>query len=147
MASSDDTVTAGALGYDTVDYSGADSGINWSAVGVQISQVEEVIGTDFADDFQLFTSVAGSYAGFESNVLIRGAGGNDLIRGNGGQNKLYGDEGDDRIWGGSGDDTIDGGAGDDRIFGDSTGFLTPDGDDTISGGSGDDYIDGQGGTV
>lgn len=141
----DDTVLDGGDGYDIVDYSEATGPVDWQTVGAQISGVEEVIGSDYADSFELPTTALGGYTGRDEQIKVRGAKGDDTIVGNAADNDLDGGEGDDNIRGGSGDDTISGGAGDDRIEGDNSGFLTPDGNDQISGGAGDDIIDGQGG--
>ncbi len=145
FADENDIVLNGNAGYDIVDYTDALGPVDWDAVGAQISGVEEVIGSEFADRLTLPTTTLGAFTGRDTAIKVDGGKGNDTIRGNAADNSLEGGDGIDNLFGGSGDDTISGGAGNDRIEGDGSGLLTPDGDDVISGGAGDDVIDGQGG--
>ena len=88
-----------------------------STVVIGNDGVNEIFGSEFADD-----------------VLV-GGGGDDTIGGLDGADVLIGDAGNDRIFGNSGGDLADGGTGDDAIFGDQ-------GDDTLVGGDGDDELSG-----
>lgn len=136
--SGDDTLIGG-LGADTLDgdrgtdlvsYAGSDAGVlidlrtgtasGGHAQGDILSQVENIIGSDFSD------SLTG---GEESNELFGGDGNDTLFGGSGsslfGKNRdtLHGGNGDDVLTGGIGADTLDGGSGKDtvRYFGSNSG--------------------------
>ncbi|MEO7240633.1 MAG: calcium-binding protein, partial [Sphingomicrobium sp.] len=97
----------GAGGINTADYSASADGVNvdlaagtgsgGDAAGDQLSGIENVIGSAFAD------IIAGDQGG---NVLIGGAG-DDQLSGNGGNDRLVGGVGADSIAGGAGIDTAD----------------------------------------
>lgn len=77
------------------------------------ADVEEVVGTDYADVLE----------GNGSDNGFGGRGGNDTIRGRGGNDTLYGDSGFDTLLGGTGTDTC---------------YVGPDGGDTDDCEAGDD---------
>ena len=70
--------------------------VGGDAIGDQLSEIESVIGTIYAD------VITGSAV---SNQLAGGAG-NDLLSGAAGDDTLTGGLGADKLWGGSGFDTI-----------------------------------------
>ncbi len=105
----------------TVTFSGADAGnfaINGQSTNGSFSEIEQVIGTDFADDIN---------AGADANgVTVSSGAGDDTI---------VGGTGNDIIDGGTGADSINAGDGDDQI-------LVSDnfGNDTIFGGAGNEVL-------
>ncbi|HEX3357400.1 MAG TPA: calcium-binding protein, partial [Tepidisphaeraceae bacterium] len=114
-----DTLLGGS-GNDSVDFSGATAGVTVSVTGGNGagigSDVELVIGTDFADSITDSTS---------HPLEIEGGGGDDTITGG---------SGDDTLVGGGGHDSISGGDGNDLI-------KAKDGKaDTIDGGNGTDIV-------
>ncbi len=108
----------GGDGIDLVDYSGSDAGIDVDletedgfgghAEGDFLEQIEDIIGSAFADE------IAG---GNGTNTLDGGAG-NDLIWGGNGDDLLFGGSGDDTLEGERGDDVLNGGWGNDTLLGD-----------------------------
>ena len=137
----------GGAGEDTVDYSAEidKMGVNlaaqsywWGAEFDQISNVENLIGSDFNDNFQ----------GTNGNNILRGGLGNDTLRGRHGFDTLYGDEGNDVLEGGTGNfnDVLYGGTGDDTlsVAGGRNWLYGQQGNDTVTGHDGDDVIHGGG---
>lgn len=108
----------GGNGVDIVDYGNAAAGITVTLQGAsfatvnngdQIANIEQVIGTAFAD---------GIVGDFLNNSLF-GGGGNDVIDGNSGDDLLDGGEGNDSLFGGPGNDVLRGGSGADQLNGSS----------------------------
>lgn len=106
----------GQNGIDTVSYAEASSGLTLD-LNLQVSQalpqgvrqvtplgddllksIENIIGTDFADDL----------TGNEVDNALNGGDGND---------RLFGEDGNDALFGGTGMDVLNGGLGDDMIDG------------------------------
>lgn len=115
-----DTLTGGT-GTDTADYSGSGAGIivnlatgsasGGDAQGDVLSQIENLLGSTFADILTGDTN---------ANVLTGGAG-EDSLYGGAGNDSLFGGDGNDLLQGGAGSDRIDGGAGVDTVdYSDST---------------------------
>lgn len=93
---------------------------------VEVSGIEEIVGSGFADRF----------SGSTGDDRFDGAGGNDVIRGRGGDDVFFGGDGDDDIQTkGTGTDHVEGGAGADRI-------RVLGGDDHAEGGAGMDILRG-----
>ncbi|MEM9331060.1 MAG: calcium-binding protein [Pseudomonadota bacterium] len=136
-----DTATYGnsdaavAINLQTGDASGGD------AEGDVLVQIENLVGTDFADNLT-GNAEANRLAGRDGNDALFGLDGSDRLIGGLGNDELFGGNGNDRLFGGEGDDIIDGGSGDDRLSGnagaDRFRFSVFDfGNDTIR-----DYEDG-----
>lgn len=140
----------GGSGIDTVDFSNdVDSvevdlltkSIAYTSTGRDyIYDVENVIGSDFADRLTANEGVNIVHGGLGNDVIF-GVGAADTLYGEDGDDIIYGDravnaaeDGDDIIYGGAGDDTLYGGGGDDT-------FIGGDGGDKIFGGDGIDTID------
>lgn len=115
-----DTLIGGA-GSDTVDYTASGAGVvvnlssefasGGDADGDVLSQIENLLGTNYAD---LLTGDG------NANALTGGAGEDSLYGGAGGDS-LYGGDGADLMQGGAGSDRLDGGAGiDSADYSDST---------------------------
>jgi Ca2+-binding RTX toxin-like protein len=104
-------VLLGGSGTDTASYTGSTSGVvidlatgiglGGDAQGDTLSSIENILGSDFADDL----------TGDGSNNVIAGRDGNDAIAGGGGSDTLDAGDGDDTLIGGAGADSLDGGAG------------------------------------
>jgi len=121
----------GQGGTDTITYANAAGGIVLNIASgasndgdggvdtIYFTQIENAIGSAYADDITGTTGV---------NVINGGAG-NDTIRGNSGNDTLYGDAGSDVLYGDAGIDTLYGGDGADTFM-----FLS------ATYGSGDDVI-------
>jgi Ca2+-binding RTX toxin-like protein len=127
-----DTLDGGA-GIDTVSYVSSSAGVTignlavgltGDAQGDVISNVENALGSNFAD---LIEGNAGAN-------LIYGLGGNDLLFGGGGSDALYGGAGNDTLEGGIGIDTLYGGADNDTLEGGAAAdhLFGEDGFDTVS---------------
>ncbi|CEJ13853.1 Bifunctional hemolysin/adenylate cyclase precursor [bacterium YEK0313] len=107
-----DTINGGA-GDDTASYATSAAGVTVNlttgihgggdATGDVISNIENLIGSGFADNL---TGTAG-------NNVIAGGGGDDWLYGLDGGDRLVGGDGDDRLIGGAGADALIGGAGTD----------------------------------
>ena len=131
-----DTLIGGA-GVDTGDYSASGAGVTISlmtglgsggdAEGDVLSQIENLLGTTFAD---MLTGDG------NANTLTGGAG-EDSIYGGAGNDSLYGGDGNDLLQGGAGSDRIDAGAGIDTVdYSDSTAAVNVNlGSGTGSGGT------------
>ncbi|MEL6662578.1 MAG: calcium-binding protein [Pseudomonadota bacterium] len=133
----------GSSGRDTVTYAldvselGATQGIVMQGNTVTdgfgdtdtLSRVEEVIGTELDDVFEIADA---------AGISVLAGDGNDFLRGSDLTDTLSGDDGDDFLAGGAGNDVLSGGAGNDRMFGE-------DGNDALNGGEGNDYVVGNGG--
>ncbi len=164
----------GGNGADTASYSSAGAGVTLDlkagtgtggeASGDTFKDVENVIGTGFAD----------TISGSDTDNTLNGGGGDDSLSGNGGKDMisggkgsdtisggdaedkllgedgnddLFGDGDDDQIFGGSGRDSMEGGEGNDTLFGgnDNDHLHGGRGKDTLNGGAGDDhFIGGEG---
>ena len=143
----------GGAGIDTVDYSASETmgaHVNMksniyggAAAGDTISNMENVIGTKFADYIE-GTSANNKIMGGDGNDTIYGNGGLDYLDGGDGNDyisasgasgsQMFGGAGDDKLMGSQGADTIDGGEGND--------FINPGtGSDTITGGTGADKFE------
>ena len=151
-----DTLTGG-LGMDTADYSAAAAGavINLQNGNVSddgngasdtVSEIENVIGTAFADTINGSSGDNVIWAGAGDDVVsansgndtVYGEAGDDILRGNYGADILEGGDGADILKGAGGDDTLKGGAGNDTLRGESD-------NDTLYGGDGLDTLYGQSG--
>lgn len=140
-----DSIDGGA-GSDIVSYELASGAITLAlhgsnsyggaAAGDTITNVESVIGSNYADTISL---VGGS-----EPASIWGRDGNDTLTGSDLTDYIFGEAGDDTIFGGDGEDSLLGGTGADLIFGgDGTDYLQgEDGADTLDGGEGDDTLFG-----
>ncbi|MGL5839641.1 MAG: cadherin domain-containing protein [Sphingorhabdus sp.] len=112
----------GGNGIDIMSYAASASGVTISlagsagsggdAAGDTLNNVEDIIGTAFADN--LTGNVGNNIidSGYGDDVISGGTG-HDTIAGNAGADILRGEDGDDNLLGGSGADVIDGGAGTD----------------------------------
>ena len=111
----------GGTGTDTADYTSSGAGVTINlgsgtatggdATGDVLSQIENLLGTTFAD---MMTGDA------NANVLTGNAG-SDSLYGAAGNDSLYGGDGNDLLQGGAGSDLLDGGAGIDSVdYSDST---------------------------
>ncbi|MDX2277812.1 MAG: PQQ-dependent sugar dehydrogenase [Hyphomonadaceae bacterium] len=108
----------GGDGVDTADYSaspsrviihlGQGTGSGGHAQGDQLIAVENLIGTNGADDF----------TGNSANNLLQGGGGGDAIRGSGGEDVLDGGLGQDQLTGGAAADIF--------VFGVAVGAVNAD---------------------
>ncbi len=153
----------GGAGHDRVLYGGSDAAVvidlsartarGGDAAGDTLENVEEVVGSAYAD-------------------TLTGGAGNDWLAGKGGDDVLAGGAGNDNLVGGSGADAMNGGAGHDRLwYGASDAGVAIDlsaetasgghaeGDtfenvegvggsrhaDTLTGGSGNDWLGGNAG--
>jgi len=137
-------IVDGGDGIDTIDYSLSDYtqtinltsniNINGHANGDILSNIENVLGSDFRKD-----DITGNLL---DNVLD-GQAGNDVLRGGKGDDTLIGGVGDDSFYGGKGADVHDGGDGKDWAkYNGSSDFVEVD---LVSGGTagialGDTYI-------
>jgi parallel beta-helix repeat protein len=152
----------GAPNAVTVDLQNASQNAGDWAIGDSHSLIENIIGSDHADDLR----------GDSANNLIDGGAENDTLQGNGGDDVLNGGNGNDLLIGGAGADAINGGPGIDRVSyetstagilldldngsantGDAAGdtflniqqYIASSHDDTVLGRAGIDHLDGQGG--
>ncbi|CAH0356480.1 calcium-binding protein [Sphingobium sp. CECT 9361] len=124
-------ILMGGSGKDTASYADASSGVTVSlkvpatntgdAAGDSFSQIENLMGSAYADRLTGNSSV---------NVIF-GLEGNDVLYGLGGADTLNGGDGNDRLEGGTHNDILIGGAGADILIGGS-------GYDKLTGGSGAD---------
>ena len=131
-----DLMLDGGLGIDTADFSGmfvpveanlGDGGAAYGEGGSALSEVENVVGTEFAD----------LLVGDNGDNVIEAAGGDDEAYGMGGKDRIRGNNGDDLLNGTGGGDSLEGGDGDDTLHGGG-------GSDSVGGGSGGDTIHGGG---
>ena len=104
-------------------------GLGGDAEGDQLSGVEDLLGSNYADIF---------YGDDLGNGLDLNRG-DDLAFGQGGDDTINGEAGHDTLWGGAGNDVLIGEVGDDSITGGA-------GNDTIDGGSGNDQMAGGAGS-
>lgn len=105
----------GGPGLDTASYQSAMSPVRLDlisggkepgeAAGDQYSNIENVIGSNFADQI----------AGTAGDNKIEGLNGNDVLNGRGGNDEIFGGGGADTITGGAGEDHMDGGIGFDTV--------------------------------
>lgn len=167
----------GGAGTDTADYSASGAGVTVNltsgtgsggdASGDVLTQIENLLGTTYAD------ILTGDTA---ANAVTGGAG-SDSLYGGAGNDSLYGGDDNDLLQGGTGSDSLDGGAGVDAVdYSDSTAAVNVNlstgsgsggtaagdvfanienifgsiyndtlygggGNNSLSGGAGNDYID------
>ena len=105
---------------DVIDYSAATEGVSvdlstgdgtaGEALGDVVSDIENIIGSDFADTL-IGDAGANRLIDRAGNDVVSGEGGDDVIFGQDGDDTLFGGDGDDRFYGGLGSDSIDGGPG------------------------------------
>jgi uncharacterized repeat protein (TIGR01451 family) len=128
---------------DTLDFSGADSGVTvdlnstraQTLLGGRLtlkSKLENLIGTPF-DDRLYGNNLANRIWGGEGDDWIDGRGGNDWLYGEGGDDTLIGGKGNDVLIGGDGDDTLIGTSGKNLLIGGT-------GADNLTGGSSEDIL-------
>ena len=134
-------VIRGGAGVDGVTYEVNSAGVTVDlAVGTAsdgdvLSSIENVIGSEFADEV----------TGTDATNVLTGLGGDDILDGRGGDDTLRGNAGDDTVKGGDGADVLIGGEGDDRLEGEAGDDLlrADGGTDTLIGGAGSDvYVVG-----
>ncbi|MGL1920292.1 MAG: hypothetical protein OCD03_04645 [Hyphomicrobiales bacterium] len=152
----------GGGGSDFADYSAsndtvnidleADTAFGGHAEGDELNNIENLKGSEFADN--LGAAASGSeLIGLAGNDVITGLGGNDRLYGGSGEDALIGGDGedtlfgeahDDVLFGGGGDDTLDGGSGIDQLYGNNGNDTLIGGadDDTLKGGDGNDILEG-----
>lgn len=114
----------GGAGIDTASFAGSaefvsvdlSTNSHWSgdASWDSITNVENVIGSDYAD-WIVGDSAANALTGGLGNDTLQGGAGNDTLDGGAGDDQLIGGDGDDLLIGGAGSDYIDGGAGTDTV--------------------------------
>lgn len=127
-------------------------GSGGDAEGDQLTGIENLMGSDFAD---VLTGEAGANTldggggadtlyGLSGADVIIGGSGNDTINGGDQGDVIFGGDDDDSIGGGMGLDTIDGGSGNDTILGalGADAIFGNLGFDEIHGGDGNDTING-----
>ncbi len=124
-----DTIDGGA-GIDALDFSQAGAGTNIvvnlgtgkatlylngvSKATESLKNIEQVIGTELADQMSGGANADNFIAG-GGNDLLSGAAGNDTLQGGTGNDTLNGDDGADKIDTGAGDDIVNGGKGNDLL--------------------------------
>lgn len=121
----------GGKGSDTASYADAATGVianlskpalnTGDAAGDRYSQIENLMGSSFAD----------TLTGNDAVNVLTGGNGNDKIYGLGGSDSLFGGSGNDVLDGGTKNDILDGGYNNDQLIG-------GDGFDRLTGGSGAD---------
>lgn len=94
----------------TADLSG--TGRAGDATGDTYSEIENLVGSAFADTL-IGDGLANRIDGGADSDVIWGRAGNDRLTGGTGNDRLYGEEGADKLYGESGTNTIDGGDGTD----------------------------------
>ena len=110
----------GGLGIDTADYSLSDKAVTVDlsnnannagghAAGDELSNVENVIGTEFSDTLT-GDGLANQLEGREGNDDLDGGAGNDILIGGSGQDALVAGSGNDTLKGDEGNDDFDLGA-------------------------------------
>ena len=100
------------------------------ANGDDISNIEQLIGSDYNDTLTGDTNNNILWGGLLNDTLNGGTG-NDTLYGEAGDDTLNGDAGNDILYGGAGTNILNGGNGQDEIH------ITDDtADDTVDGGSG-----------
>ena len=106
----------GGSGSDTVDYSNLGSAVSITLAtggsatgpgGDQLSNIESLTGTNFAD----------TLTGNSSDNVLSGGAGNDTLNGGAGRDTLDGGTGNDSLRGGAGADILTGGSGADSFIG------------------------------
>ena len=121
-------VLNGGSGIDTATYANATAGVSvdfsnanrnsGEAFGDTHTSIENLVGSDHADDLRGSGGVNEIYAGD----------GEDFILARSGDDAVFGESGDDRLEGGNGDDTLEGGSGADVLNGgngyDSAAYAT-----------------------
>ena len=110
----------GGAGTDTAGYTGSDEGVNvdltegsgegGDAEGDQLTDIENVVGSEF-DDMLIGDGEDNTLTGGDGDDQEEGRGGNDILLGGDGDDMLSGDEGDDILQGGVGGDELHGATG------------------------------------
>lgn len=160
-----DWVNAAAVASSsTIDLRGGANSSNIDGVGLNVTNVENAIGGDFADTIT-GTSVANTLIGSRGadvldgragndvldggtgNDILKGGANNDIVKGEGGNDLIFGGDGNDLIFGGVGTDKLYGGAGFDKIYGGDNNDIANGGgnNDIINTGNGNDLVFGQSG--
>ncbi len=124
----------GGLGYDSIDYSVPASSAGIAVKGVVVDMASNSWTRRFND-----TTVVDKVREVEDVIGTAFA---DLITGDDRDNQLVGGAGDDVLVGGGADDTLDGGVGADRLEGGlgNDVLVGGQGADTMLGGAGDDLF-------
>ena len=157
-----DDLIAGGGGRDTLTFADAAAGVSVDlAAGTsdghsegadELRQIEDLIGSRFADQLTGDNGANEISGGLGDDLLSGGSGndrllggeGADTLHGEAGKDELLGEQGDDLLFGGEGNDALSGGAGDDALSGEAGNerFLwsADDGDDLIDGGLGRDEL-------
>jgi VCBS repeat-containing protein len=126
----------GGGGTDTLSYQYAGSAVTVSLATASaqntlgagtdtISSIENLVGSDYNDNFTGSTGTNILWGGKGIDTLNGGAGndtlygneGNDTLDGSAGNDTLYGNEGNDTLDGGAGFNVLEGGAGADQLVG------------------------------
>ena len=143
----------GGIGTDTASYlnsavgvtvfTSGRSGRNGDAQGDQLTDIENIFGSNMQDQIVLNADSA------VDNTVFAGNGDDRIRERDGGTNELNGGNGDDNIFGGTGNDTLNGDNNEDNLFG-GAGNDNLDGGsdlerDVLFGGSDDDLLVGRGG--
>ncbi len=105
----------GGLGYDIVDATDAVEGIHFSADNFAIADVEEFIGSAFADVVDASLVNRNATLIILKDVVLSGAAGNDTLIGGSGNDTLSGGSEQDLLIGGLGADVLSGGDGGDTF--------------------------------
>ncbi len=118
-----DTLSGGS-GIDSVDFSGAITGVTVSVTGASGagvgSDVELIIGSDFGDSITDSTAHPLEIEGGDGNDTLTGGSGNDTLVGGPGHDSISGGDGNDLIKAKDGEaDTVDGGNGTDVVTSDA----------------------------
>jgi large repetitive protein len=107
-----DTLNGGAGTADLIDFSDGTAGINFtltqSAVGTAFNTGAAGLGTDTYSNMEgvIGTNFADTLTGSASADVLRGGGGNDTISGGNGADRIAGGTGADSLTGGAGNDTF-----------------------------------------
>jgi serralysin len=114
----------GGDGTDTASYAGASAGVTvdfanyiintGDASGDNFLDVENIMGSAFADSLR-GDNLVNTLSGGAGNDVLIARGGNDRTVGGEGADTLYGDAGNDTLDGGLGKDVMSGGVGGDRF--------------------------------
>lgn len=136
-------VLVGRNGSDTASYNGsaavtidllAGTASGGDATGDILLDIENLIGSDKADDLAGDNGANRIDGGLGANTLT-GRGGDDVLIGGAIADTIYGGGGNDRLIGGAGANVMEGGLGDDELLGGK-------GVDVASGGAGADFLRG-----
>ncbi len=143
----------GGAGIDRAIYAQAPAGVvvdfadpslnTGDAAGDSYVDVENILGSAFADTLSGDANANGINGGAENDIIV-GRGGDDRLFGGSGNDVVSGDAGVDYVNGGSGMDTLNGGDDNDRLEGSSgNDILNGDaGNDLLRGGADNDTLNG-----